>query len=60
MSNKTGSKYQFFRKDSTFVDIKPGSKYQEISKDSIQNMDNKLKGGDEAGDVAGGEKQEMK
>ena len=53
LSNKTGSKYQFLQKDSTDVDIKPGSKFQEISKDSIKNMDQKIKGGDEVGDVVG-------
>ena len=57
LSNKNVSKVQFLKKDSTHVDIKPGSNYQEILKDSIQNMDNKLKGGDDAGDVAGEKKE---
>ena len=39
------------KKDSTHVDIKPGSNYQEILNASIKNIDNKLKGGVDAGDV---------
>ena len=42
----------FEKRDKT--SIKPGLNDQEFKKDSIKKMDNKYKGGDETGDVVGG------
>ena len=42
MSNKTISKDQFLKKDSTHIDIKPGSNFQEILKDCIHTFSEKF------------------
>ena len=45
--------------NSTEVTLKPGLNYRKLKINSIKQMDNKLKGGDEAGDDVGKRKEEM-